>query len=122
MAQIDVTELLADPDFTDPVIIINRTPTVNDFGENILTEEIQPTIGSVQPASGRVLQRLPEALRVQNVSSFWVRGVIIADASATYPDILCFRGKRYEVQRVFDWTNWGAGWSEGVCIVERPAG
>lgn len=122
MALIDVTELLSDPDFVNEVTLVNRVPNVNDMGENTLVETGFVTVGSVQPASGKTISRLPEALRVANISSFWVKGEIIADGSARYPDILVFNDKRYQVQTVNDWTNYGAGYSEGTCVVEQPTG
>src|SRR5271165_5038928 len=120
MAQIDVTDVLSDPDFIDPVSIIDRVPTVNLYGENIVQETATQTVGSVQPADGRVLQRLPEALRVANLSSFWVRGQIVASAPGKYTSVIVFKGKRYQVQTIFDWTNWGQGWCEGTCVAEVP--
>lgn len=121
MALIDVTSLLVDPDFVDQVQIIHRTPVVNSFGENTLTEVCVNTVGSVQPASGRALQRLPEDLQVQNMSSFWIKGEIIATATGKYTDLLVFRGKRYQVVNIFDWMNYGPGYSEGLCVQEKPA-
>lgn len=121
-SQIDVTELMVDPDFVGPMSIVHRTPTTNTYGENSLSEVTVNTFGSVQPASGKTIQRLPEALRVANVSSFWVKGEIVADGSVTYPDILVFGTKRYQVQYVFDYTNWGAGWCEGTAVAEKPSG
>lgn len=121
MAQIDVSELLADPDFVDPIQLVHRIPQVNSLGENKLTDSVVPTVGSVQPVSGKTLQRLPEALRLQNISSFWIRGEIPTTAAGKYASVIVFKGRRYNIQHVFDWTNWGAGWSEGVCIAEPPA-
>jgi hypothetical protein len=121
MAQIDVTEVLTDPDLVDKMVIIHRRPNVDTFGQNQLKESAEHTYGSVQPASGKTMQRLPEAFRVANVMSFWLRGKITTDGFEQYPDVLVFRGIRYQVQAVFDFTNWGSGWSEGTCIQERPA-
>lgn len=121
MGQIDVSELLADPDFVDNLTLIHRAPLVDSFGQNQLTERSEPTVGSVQPASGKTIQRLPEALRVANVSSFWIKGKIVSDGSCQYPDIIYFKGERFAVQVVFDWTNWGEGWCEGTCVREKPA-
>jgi hypothetical protein len=121
MAQIDVTELLSDPDFVDPVTHISRTSLVNGFGEQILGESSVQTFGSVQPASGKVIQRLPEELRVANLSSFWLKGKILVSEPGKYTDILVFNGRRYQVQMVFDWMNWGEGWCEGTCVAEVPA-
>ena len=122
MANIDTSFLLQDPDFVDPITMIRRRPTINEYGENVLTETSFQTIGSVQPASGKTLMRLPDALRIANVSSFWIKGNIYADGSAKYPDIIVFRGKRYAVQMIFDWTNFGFdGYSEGTCVAELPS-
>lgn len=123
MGSVDVTDLLSDPDFVDAMMIINRKSEVNDRGENIVKEYPRPTtVGSIQPISGKALARLPEALRVMNVRSFWVRGLIEVDNACKYPDILVYKNKRYTVQSVLDWTNFGDGWCEGVCIVEVPSG
>ncbi len=121
MSRIDVTELLTDPDFVGPIQLIDRRPRVNSRGENLLEEKTIRSIGSVQPASGKALQRLPEALRLANVSSFWFKGAIVASAPGKYSSILVFGGQRYQVQSVLDWTNWGAGWCEGTCVAEVPA-
>lgn len=121
MAQVDVTELLTDPDFVDAIQLVTRIPSINSLGENILKESCVNSFGSVQPASGRVIQRLPEALRVANLSTFWFKGPIIASEPGKYSSILIFKGRRYQVQLVFDWTNFGQGWSEGTCVAEAIA-
>ncbi len=121
MAQIDVTDLMTDPDFVDPVLLITRTPRVDDYGRNIFTEQTQHTVGSVQPASYRTVQKLPEAMRVANVSSFWLKGTIIASAPGKYSSILVFKGMRYQVQTVADWSNFGQGYTEGTCVAEMPS-
>lgn len=121
MAQIDVSELLHDPDFVDEMKVISRIPRITSKGENTLQEDIELSIGSIQPASGKTIFRLPEEFRVANVSSFWFQGEIIATAPGKYSSILIFKGRRYQVQTVFDWTNWGAGWCEGTCVAEVPA-
>jgi hypothetical protein len=119
-ALVDLSDMVIDPDFVDRVGIVHRTPMVNDMGENTLISNIVWTIGSVQPASGNTLSRLPDALRVANVDSFWVKGVIIADGKCEYPDLLIFKKYEYEVQFVLDWTNWAfPGWCEGTAVRKR---
>jgi hypothetical protein len=122
MGQIDITDLLCDPDFVDPVGIVHRRARVNDLGNNeVCAAECISTIGSVQPASGKTLMRLPEEFRVVGVFSFWVKGKIVSDGKCQYPDLLQFHGQDYEVQVIFDWTNWGAGWCEGTCVRKKAA-
>lgn len=121
MAQIDITELLTDPDFVDPIVIISRFSLVNDFGENVLTESPFKSVGSVQPADSKTIERLPEALQSADVRSFWVKGEISSGGKNKYPDIIFFRGQRFQVQSAAPWLNWGAGWSHGVCVGEKPS-
>lgn len=121
MALVDVTPLLHDPDFVDVMQVITRTPTVNTKGENTIAEVTLNGVGSVQPASGKTIQRLPENLQIANVSSFWFQGVIIATAPGKYPSIVVFRGQRYQVQLVMDWSNYGPGYTEGICVAEIAA-
>lgn len=122
MAQIDVSDLLLDPDFVDKVYLIHRKPIVGSNGLNKLIEESEETVGSVQPASGKTLQRLPDSLRIQNVSSFWIKAGIVADSNCDYPDVIKFNNKRYIVQQVSDWMNFGQGWVCGVCVAEKVTG
>lgn len=121
MAQIDVSELLSDPDFVDPMQLITRTPRNNSYGEQTLNESTLNSIGSIQSASPDTIAKLPEVFRVANLKSFWFKGEIIASAPGKYSSVLVFNGVRYQVVSVFDWTNWGAGWTEGACIAERPS-
>lgn len=121
MANVDVTSLLSDPDFVDKIQVVTRVPRVNSQGENQLTEDTLNTIGSVQPATGKALQRLPEALRLENMSSFWFKGQIVASDPGKYPSILVFKGRRFQVKNVFDWSNFGQGYTEGLCVAEAPS-
>lgn len=112
---------MSDPDFIDPIQVVTRVPAVNSLGESVITESVLDTVGSVQPASGRQLQRLPEALRLENLSSFWFKGTIVATAPQRYPSILVFGGIRYQVKNVMDWSNFGQGYTEGLCVAEKPS-
>lgn len=112
---------MTDPDFVDDIDVITRTPYVNSKGENVIQESTVSSCGSVQPADYQAIQKLPEAMRTENVSQFWFKGDIIASAPGKYSSILVFRGKRYQVRTVEDWGNFGEGYSAGVCVVETPA-
>lgn len=121
MAQIDVTELLTDPDFVDKIQVLNRYSRVDNLGDNTISEQCLNTIGSVQPASGKNLARLPEALRVANVMDFFFKGSLPLTDGNQYPSVLVFKGRRFQVQTVQDWSNWGSGWTQGTCVAEKPA-
>jgi hypothetical protein len=121
VALVDVTELLGDPDFVGPIRQISRQYRVDSFGKNVLTECPHDTVGSVQPISPADLQRLPEQLRVGNLMTFFMKGTITASSPGKYTDVLMYRGLRFQVLTVNDWSAWGAGWCEGACVAEVPA-
>lgn len=121
MAQIDVSDLLLDPDFVDPISIIRRTSSVNSFGENVTTELAIFTVGSIQPASSNTISRLPEALRMADVRDFFIKIEIIQDGATLYPDVLIFQNIRYQVQTAAPWLNYGRGWNVGTCVKEKPS-
>lgn len=121
MAQLDVSELMTDPDFADDIQVISRSPAVNSLGENFIREVVRSSVGSVQPADYKTIKRLPEALQNENVMSFWVRGEQIqTTADCQYPSILVFKAHRFQVMKVEDWSHWGAGYCEGICVAEKP--
>lgn len=123
MANIDVSDLLLDPDFVSTVQVIRRSATVNSRGENVITEPTTiTTIASVQPASHKQLQRLPEALRAADVRAFFIKLPVVQDGASAYPDIIVFEGRRYQIQTQAPWLNYGAGWNEAVAVWEKPGG
>lgn len=121
MALVDVSELLSDPDFVDPIEVITRVPTVDGLGQNSVSESTLSSFGSVQSVSGKELERIPEALRNLDVRSFFFKGTITATSPGKYSSVLVFRGARFQVKHVNDWSNYGAGYCEGFCVAEVPA-
>jgi hypothetical protein len=121
MSLVDVTELLGDPDFVGPMQQITRVTQVDGLGQNILTECCNDTFGSIQPISGREIFKIPESMRVANMMTFWIKGVIKATSPGKYSDILVFNGCRFQVMTVNDWSAWGQGYSEGACVAEVPS-
>lgn len=121
MSRVDVSQLLVDPDFVDSITLLTRIPLVDGHGENRLKDIPRESVGCVQPADFKTVKKLPEALQIENVMSFWFKGVITVNGPKRYPIVLIFRGVRYQVQTVADWSTWGAGWSEGTCVAEGLA-
>lgn len=121
MADLDVSEMLLDPDFVDPIQIIRRTSIVDSHGKNVISELVTNSIASVQPAKFKDIQRLPEAMRLSDIRSFYLRAEIVKDGASDYPDILMFKGKRFQIQTAAPWGNFGSGWFEGIAVAEKPA-
>jgi hypothetical protein len=116
-----VSELLFDPEYVDEIVQIKRAPSVNLRGENILGKVNVKTVGCVVPASGKTIFKLPEDFRVADLYEFIIQGTITATAPGKYSDQLVFKGEVFNVQLVFDYSNWGAGFCAGTCIRQVPA-
>lgn len=119
MALIDVTDLLTDPDFTDPITIISRTSTVDAHGENQLADTSRAAVAVVEAASGETLKRLPAGAVVSDYITVYTNEHLVADSPGGYADVVQWQGKRYQVQVVTDWTNWGPGWTQADCLIEK---
>lgn len=119
MANIDVSDILLDPDFVNDVQLIHRTATTGTNGKTVVTE-LTPvdTVGSVQPANAKELARVPDALRMHDWRAFYIKAEILTDGSSQYPDIIVFNGRRFEVKSTEPWLNFGAGWNKGLCVAQ----
>jgi hypothetical protein len=122
VAEIDVSDLLLDPDFIDNVSVIRRTAIVNNRGENVLTEaSTLNTVASVQPASYKQIQRVPEALRSSDIRAFFIKAEVKADSAGTYTDLITYLGQRWQVITSAPWLNYGGGWNEVICVIEKAS-
>ena len=120
MADLDVTENLEDPDFTDTVGLITRSAVVNDKGKNVLTEVGPVDITAVvQPAGKEALIFLPEGVRLSDSITIIYQGKLSTQRAGGYSDVILWQGDRYEVEAIpGNWQNWGAGFTHALCILE----
>lgn len=119
MANIDVSFLLSDPDFTDQITLIHRAATINDFGEMELTETPETITAVVQGPNTEDLVQNPTAAWLTDAISIWWRGTFTVEAPGGYSDVIVWRGRRFIVEMVDeDFVNWGTGWTRALCRLE----
>ena len=121
MAEVDVSELMEDPDFADEFKLVFQWSDVSTKGENMCVEEVRDIVGVRQPTGKNTIRRLPASLRKENVVSFWITGSFPTTEKCRYPTLVEYRESRYKVRLVIDWENYGFGWSEAVCVEEKIA-
>ena len=114
MANLDVSFLLSDPDFVDNFTVVRRTQTVNAYGETQISEVASVVVGSVQPASPDDMQRLPDSAQRRDAVTVYSGITLSADA---YPDVVVWKGKRYQVRDSEDFGNYGDGYSKAVATL-----
>lgn len=119
MAKIDVSFLLTDPDFTDKVTLIKRASTINQWGEQVITDTSSTITAVVQGPSTEILARFPNMAQLSDAISVWYKGQLTAQSAGGYGDVIVWAGKRYQVKEVSeDFANWGEGWTMALCELE----
>lgn len=119
MAQIDVSDLLIDPDFTDTVTLIRRASSVNGFGEHVIVETPSTIIAVVETGDQDALERMPDAARLTDLITVYYKGILFAESPSGYADVIVWQGNRYQVKDVpQQYQNYGAGFTQAICLLE----
>jgi len=114
MAEIDVTEVLTDPDFLDTFSFIRSIETVAPNGRPTFAQTTLNAYGVVQPASGRAMELTPEATRTSEMLEIWTQAGLQEASDETAADIVLWQNKQFVPVRVDDFDNWGQGYRHVV--------
>jgi hypothetical protein len=115
MATVDVTALLSDPDFSSTFTIYRTTEVVGDNGRKT-TQALPPqTVTGVVVPGGLRLVRKEEGDRVSGAITVYSRCRLIPRTRTTPPDEIVYRGRRYIVTAVDDWSAFGSGFYTATC-------
>lgn len=129
MPDIDVTDMLVDPDIANSGFsVIRRTETTANNGRaSLATVQTDGLSGSVLPVGDNSLLRdesfTTQMAAIQVITSFRLRGAGVSGAVKFQPDLVVWKGAHYEVRSVEDFTEYGAGMIVAECIMinyERP--
>lgn len=119
MAQIDVSELLSDPDFTDLICVVKTQQFAQQNGRALNIETKAPGIVAVvQPASGLAMNMLPQGVRLEGAIQVWTRYALQQPSPTAAADEILWQGFRYVVQTSNEWGNWGSGYIMAVCSLK----
>lgn len=117
MPQLDVTELLLDPDFAERISVTRQTQTVNSNGVNVVTPTVYSNlVAIVEAAQGTENQFLEDLARVKGVIQVHTTTFLLTDGTGTFaPDIVTWNSREYLVLVVNDWSKFGAGYTCATC-------
>ena len=115
MPDLDVSEILLDPDLADLVTVRRRTEVVNSFGETSTTNETFPSVIAVVTAqgAGELIRRddgQSQPRKVSVVTMFRLR----AAAPGFQPDEIDVDGSTFTVTEVLPYCRFGAGFVEVI--------
>jgi galactose-6-phosphate isomerase len=116
MPNLDVSSVLTDPLFADMSLrCIRQRQTVGTDGIAVNTPVPVPFSGVVTAASGTVLEREAEGSRVSGsiniVTRFWLED----GKNSLAADIVTWKGRRYTVADVQDYSRYGPGFIQATC-------
>lgn len=110
MANLDFSELLADPDFADTITVRRVAQSVGTNGRGITSESVfNNVVATVQPASARQVQLLPEAARVSETIQIHTMFEMRGPTATTQADNVLWRGRTFSVVSVNDFAHFGGG-------------
>lgn len=120
MANLDVSWLLLDPDFSSVVTLIVRQLTVDGNGETQMSETITPNVVMcIQGADRETIDRMPEGAKLSDIITVYYAGPLHAESPGGYADVIVWKGKRYQVKDVInDYTHFAGSWSKAACELE----
>lgn len=122
MPDIDVSDVLIDPEIAgDTFTVLRRQETMTVRGKStVVVTAFDNQVGAVWPSSDNELKRLADydaqhkAITV--VTAFRLRGVSNAGGQSFKPDIVQWGGSNFEVADLKDWSRFGAGMIEAICV------
>lgn len=116
MANADVSELMLDPDFVDPIEVLRNGVSVGTDGLERITSptSFNEVVGSVQPAAGKDLAQLPEAERVEGTLSIWTSFRLTERTETTQADIVLWQGQHHRVVKILSWSHYGTGYCQAL--------
>ena len=108
MPNLDVSEVLSDPDFATTVTVIRTTQTVGSNGRAAAAEQSFHYIDAVVTiATGEQLARLPDERRSSSGITIHTTFRLQASTDAIDADRVQWGGDEYTVGLVDDWSSFG---------------
>ena len=123
MANLDVSDVLADPDFADTLIVTRNIQTVDEHGRASVSQDETTILGVV--TADRARERAMAAAGVFIKGSILVHTAFpLTEGSApdTDSDVVTWRDKQYTVVQVSDYSHFGAGFVSASCDIKTLSG
>lgn len=116
MAFLDVSDILTDPDFMNTGLICERN--VQTVGSNGIATNVTTSTafaGVVTSDNGDLLERNPDGERIKGNLTIHTRFPLDDGSAMNAADIVQWKGRRYTVTVVNDWSHFGRGFIVATC-------
>ena len=119
-ATLDVSQLINDPDFTQPATLHRQTLTVNTYGEATTTETSLTISVVAMGVTGKELERIDAGARLDEYIKVYSTTLLNAGSkTGTLPDRLTLNGTRYITKSIEEaWRGYGVPWNCAILRLE----
>lgn len=109
MAMLDMSDVLSDPDLIEPMglVRVRRVQTVGLDGIAVDSEVLDAFQGVVTAGKGDTLMRTPDGSRAAGNMTVTTSFDLIPNDGGQDADIVAWQGRRYVVQSIADYRNFG---------------
>ncbi|MDV7389209.1 hypothetical protein R4446_16300 [Acinetobacter baumannii] len=122
MAQLDVSDVLLDPDFIETRIICKRTEViVGNNGRSQETITTTPFNGVVTTNNGLNMDRRPDGTLIKGAINIHTQFALTSGDAKTKADEITWKGKTYIVAQVLNNLHYGQGFIKAICGL-KPLG
>lgn len=122
MAQLDVSDILTDPEFADRFTVVRNIQSINDKGRANNTENLTPARGVVTANNGMQLNRQPDGSLVSGAITIHTRYRLISGVDGRDADEVIWQDVRYTVDNVADYSHFGRGFVAASCTIKPISG
>jgi hypothetical protein len=123
MPDLDVADVLLDPDFCEQITVIRRVQAVSTSGAAFASNTQNLIItGVVTIGSMLALKRASDYELANNVITVHSQTRLQGPTANGYPDIVVWKGNKYVVKRQSDWSHYGQGFTAAECELQDTTG
>lgn len=122
MPNLDVSDVLLDPDFMTCDLVCNRSALVtNDKGRSESTIISTKFCGVVTTNNGLNMDRRADGTLIKGAINIHTKFTLISGDADTKADEIIWKGKTYIVSQVLDNLHYGHGFNKAICEL-KPVG
>ena len=115
MANLDVSDILDDPDFLTGVQLKQRVRTIGDDGRSTVVETVTDIFAVVTQGSLAPLTRSSDFELARKNIVVHSRTRLRGPQAGYEPDIVVWKGLEFVVTKSYDWSDFGQGYTAAEC-------
>lgn len=114
MPNLDVSDVLLDPDFSQAIIVQRNRIRVSDQGLGVSDSVQVQIVATVVPASSLDLNRLADADLLKGKIRIFTQFPLSTGDDTITADIVFWNDRQYTISTVDDYTNFGVGFVDAT--------